>query len=174
MNVIFLLSAYLTNVLCEPPSSEYGAPVGAPLNSYGTPNYDANDQHNHHEYGEPKAYQFGYQVKDDYTGNDYNRQEASDGNQVRGEYRVALPDGRTQIVTYWADWQTGFHADVRYEGEAQYPTQYNNNQGGYNYNEPSGQYGAPSGFNNNAYNINNGYAGGYDNTQRPRSEYGAP
>jgi hypothetical protein len=44
-----------------------------------------------------------------------------------------LPDGRTQIVTYTADWRTGFHADVRYEGVAQFPDQYNTGvQGGYN------------------------------------------
>lgn len=67
-------------------------------------------------------------MKDDYSGNNYNRQEASDGNQVRGEYRVQLPDGRTQIVTYYADWQTGYHADVRYEGTANYPDQYNQHQ----------------------------------------------
>nr|FAA00645.1 TPA: putative cuticle protein [Bombyx mori] len=79
----------------------------------------------------PKSYEFGYSVKDALSGNDYGRRESSDGNVVRGEYRVQLPDGRTQIVTYHADWQTGFHADVRYVGEARYPeTLPNYNRGG--------------------------------------------
>lgn len=46
---------------------------------------------------QPKSYEFGYAVKDPYTGNDYGRKETSDGNTVQGEYRVQLPDGRTQI-----------------------------------------------------------------------------
>ncbi len=37
---------------------------------------------------------------------------------LSGEYRVALSDGRTQIVTYTADHQGGFVADVKYEGSA--------------------------------------------------------
>ena len=39
---------------------------------------------------------------------------------VSGEYRVALPDGRTQIVTYHADHENGYVADVKYEGEPRY------------------------------------------------------
>ena len=32
---------------------------------------------------------------------------------ISGEYRVELPDGRTQIVTYHADHEGGFVADVK-------------------------------------------------------------
>ena len=46
-------------------------------------------------------YNFAYAVKDNY-GNDYNRQENSDGQTVNGQYKVLLPDGRTQIVKYTA------------------------------------------------------------------------
>lgn len=61
-------------------------------------------------------YDFNYVVKDDYYGTDYAHNAISDGDQVKGEYRVQLPDGRLQIVKYVADWKTGFHADVSYQG----------------------------------------------------------
>ncbi|CAG4980406.1 unnamed protein product [Colias eurytheme] len=112
---------------------------------------------------EPKAYEFGYSVKDAKSGNDYDRREMSDGNVVRGEYRVVLPDGRTQIVSYHADWQTGYHADVRYEGEAQYPETNTNVLGsgsGYNYNAPEFG-GSLTGFHGNGQ-------------QLPKPSYGPP
>ena len=71
----------------------------------------------------PKNYAFGYAVKDDYTGDDFSHQESRDGYKTSGEYRVALPDGRIQIVTYHAD-ENGYVADVKYEGVAHAPEPY--------------------------------------------------
>ncbi len=65
-------------------------------------------------------YNFAWAVKDEPSYNDYAHSEKSDGNVVTGEYRVLLPDDRTQIVTYKAD-DYGYVADVKYEGEAKYP-----------------------------------------------------
>eukprot|EP00094_Tigriopus_californicus_P014244 TCALIF_13797-PA protein Name:"Similar to resilin Pro-resilin (Drosophila melanogaster)" AED:0.13 eAED:0.14 QI:0/0/0/1/1/1/2/0/131 len=79
--------------------------------SYKEPSYD-----------EPPKYEYQYAVADQYAGVDFNQNEARDGYATTGEYRVVLPDGRTQIVTYnTADAYSGNVADVRYEGEAQYP-----------------------------------------------------
>ncbi|XP_068248179.1 cuticle protein 7-like [Palaemon carinicauda] len=72
-----------------------------------------------HDKGMP--FDFEYAVKDDYKGVDFGHDSNSDGNLVTGKYYVALPDGRTQIVTYTADHYNGYQAEVTYEGEAQYP-----------------------------------------------------
>lgn len=87
-------------------------------------------------------YDFNYAVKDDYYGTDYAHNAISDGDQVKGEYRVRLPDGRMQIVSYVADWATGFHADVRYEGQASYP-QGGQQQGAASYQRPQQVLGGP-------------------------------
>jgi hypothetical protein len=68
----------------------------------------------------PQPYSFEYDVQDKESYNDFLHSEKSDYNVVTGSYRVALPDGRTQIVTYKAD-KDGYNADVKYEGEAKYP-----------------------------------------------------
>merc|ERR1719348_799272 len=65
---------------------------------------------------QPFAYEYG--GADEY-GRHFAKTEAQDENGVvQGEYRVELPDGRVQIVTYHADPEGGFVADVKYEGEA--------------------------------------------------------
>lgn len=70
-----------------------------------------------HEPGNP--YDFTYSVKEE--GIDHDHKAQSDGDVVKGEYRTLLPDGRTQIVRYTADWKNGYNAEVIYEGEATYP-----------------------------------------------------
>ena len=49
--------------------------------------------------GPAKPYSFAYEVIDPNGGNAYGHRESSDGVVVEGEYRVVLPDTRTQIVT---------------------------------------------------------------------------
>lgn len=72
-----------------------------------------------YSFQEPPNYQFKYEVKDEYTGQDFGQEEARSGYNTDGEYQVLLPDGRRQIVTYRIDDpESGFVADVRYEGEA--------------------------------------------------------
>lgn len=57
-------------------------------------------------------FDFTYAVKEADYGNDFSHNAISDGDITRGEYRVQLPDGRTQVVKYTADWQNGYHAQV--------------------------------------------------------------
>ncbi|XP_066597998.1 pro-resilin-like [Prorops nasuta] len=179
--ILLVLIASECYVLSEPVlNNQYGVPGNyAGNNNFGNGNnnfggngynnYNGNDvdydrEHQEHIDSQPKSYEFGYSVKDAATGNDFGRQETSDGETVRGEYRVQLPDGRTQIVTYTADWRTGFHADVRYEGVATYPDQYNTNNGynrgnsGYDYQSNNIGIGYNPGNNGgNYYNNGNNY-----------------
>merc|ERR1711997_181782 len=69
----------------------------------------------------PPVYGYEYAVADDYSKVNFGQNEARDGYKTSGSYRVALPDGRIQIVTYGtADAYSGNVANVVYEGTAQY------------------------------------------------------
>ena len=74
---------------------------------------------------EPTAapvYAYEYAVQDEYANVDFNAEENRDNYATSGSYRVALPDGRIQTVTYnTADAYSGNVAEVTYEGEATYP-----------------------------------------------------
>jgi len=48
-------------------------------------------------------YNFQYGVSDAETGQQFSHGENRDNYNTAGEYRVNLPDGRIQIVTYKAD-----------------------------------------------------------------------
>ncbi|XP_063608177.1 pro-resilin-like [Penaeus indicus] len=78
----------------------------------------------------PTKYNFNYLVNNEPSGNDFGHQEARDGDNTQGSYYVLLPDGRLQKVTYSVNGDSGYVADVTYEGEAQYST-------------PQGSYGPP-------------------------------
>ncbi|KAK8392564.1 hypothetical protein O3P69_014752 [Scylla paramamosain] len=71
----------------------------------------------------PAQYNFNWAVKDDYSGNDFGQEESRDGYNTQGSYYVLLPDGRLQRVNYRVEGDSGFLAEVSYEGEAQYPQQ---------------------------------------------------
>merc|ERR1711902_91509 len=65
---------------------------------------------------QPFTYEYGGA---DSAGRHFAKTESKDeAGVVKGEYRVELPDGRVQIVSYRADPELGYQADVRYEGEA--------------------------------------------------------
>ena len=61
-------------------------------------------------------YQFSYNVKDQYEGLNFGHSENQNGQYTQGEYFVLLPDGRLQKVKYNVNGDSGFIADVSYQG----------------------------------------------------------
>jgi len=99
---------------------------------------------------EPK-YQYQYAVTDDYSKSNFQAEEERDGFSTLGSYRVALPDGRIQIVTYTAN-ESGYVAEVTYEGEAVYPEDF---EAGEQVGVGGGLYsGSPSVHSNTVYKAN--------------------
>ena len=76
----------------------------------------------YHDTLPPHPYSYHYGVSDEVGGSVFDKTERQDDNgNVEGEYRIQLPDGRLQIVTYTADHIHGFKVDIKYEGTATYP-----------------------------------------------------
>ncbi|XP_050738753.1 pro-resilin-like [Eriocheir sinensis] len=88
-----------------PPTSLYTAPQATQLRPQARPSPGPAME------GMP--YDFQYGVQDPESGNAFSHVENSDGRTTQGEYRVLLPDGRTQVVTFY-DNGGGFNADVTY------------------------------------------------------------
>ena len=123
-----------------------------------------------------RPYYFAYDVKDDYTYNNYGQKESSDGKVTTGSYHVLLPDGRTQIVTYKAD-SYGYNADVKYEGYAKYPEyvakkEYKKEYNGPAYNKAA-SYEAPA-YKGSAYPTPSYPTPGYKGSAYPAPSYPTP
>lgn len=61
---------------------------------------------------ENPRYAYEYSVDDSYTGDKKSQKEERDGEVVKGEYSLVEPDGSVRTVTYYADWDNGFFANV--------------------------------------------------------------
>ncbi|XP_042227186.1 cuticle protein 21-like [Homarus americanus] len=91
------------------------------------------------EESEPPKYGYNFNVQDGDTGNDFAHQEDREDDNTKGSYTVQLPDGRLQTVTYYVDGDSGYVAEVSYQGEAQYPESEESRE----YAPPRPQYSAP-------------------------------
>ncbi|KAK7076332.1 hypothetical protein SK128_016687 [Halocaridina rubra] len=88
-------------------------------------------------------YAFNWAVKHYPSRNDYGHQETRDGDDTQGSYYVQLPDGRLQKVTYYVDGDSGYVADVSYEGEAQHPESYESHESESNESFEAPRYAPP-------------------------------
>ncbi|XP_076059560.1 pro-resilin-like [Oratosquilla oratoria] len=102
---VFVLFALVAAAFGDQPPAGYSLPQPAPSPSYGAPQA-------------PAKYDFDWAVNDAASGNDFGHQESRDGDYTQGSYYVLLPDGRLQRVNYNVDGDSGFVAEVTYEGEA--------------------------------------------------------
>ncbi|GLG96046.1 Pro-resilin [Gryllus bimaculatus] len=125
--------------------------------------------------GPPQPYSFQYAVQDPPSGNDFGQHESGDGSgNVRGEYRVLLPDGRKQVVTY-----TASDAQVRMDkARSKEPEYYRQTAGkaprsvigGYN---ADVQYEGTPRFPSGGFGAGGGYGGGAGGGRRPSGGFGA-
>merc|ERR1712215_649977 len=80
----------------------------------------ATSQYASPDLSEPPLYAYQYGVNDDYSGANFAQDEQRDGYTTSGSYTVALPDGRTQHVSYHTDGDSGNIQDVTYDGVPTY------------------------------------------------------
>ncbi|XP_064077116.1 cuticle protein 8-like [Macrobrachium nipponense] len=94
--------------------------LGLAALAYARPGSSEESSFESFESGEAK-YDFNWAVRDESSENDFGHQEARDGDNTQGSYYVRLPDGRLQTVKYFVDGDSGYVAEVNYDGEARFP-----------------------------------------------------
>ncbi|CAG5027687.1 unnamed protein product [Parnassius apollo] len=115
-----------------------------------------------------KGYAFSYIVKDQKTGDDFSHSQRSSGSATNGEYRVRLPDGRLQIVSYTAD-ENGYKADVKYEVDS------TGNSADYNFDKQNQKEpNTRKGYNDNSNQFTNNAAKYNGENNKFYSEYNSP
>ncbi|CAK1549326.1 unnamed protein product [Leptosia nina] len=132
-------SSYINPVTYRP---NYGSYNNFEIGARPSPEQYRNDVSREQDYSENQNYAFSYVVKDQKNGDDFSHKQQSVGSATNGEYRVRLPDGRVQIVSYTAD-DNGYNAKVRYDDDQ---TDFNLNK-----------YGSDDYINRANYNTNNDY-----------------
>merc|ERR1712226_1145275 len=118
---VFISSLLIASTMAAPavvPSAYAPAPYAPAPAPYAPAPYHPAPAPYHEEKLPPQPFAYEYGGADEH-GRHFAKTESQDEyGVVKGEYRVELPDGRVQIVSYHADHENGFIADVRYEGEA--------------------------------------------------------
>ncbi|XP_015366507.1 PREDICTED: cuticle protein 7-like [Diuraphis noxia] len=73
------------------------------------------EHHDDHQYAHaPTPYHFEYAVNDPHTHDIKSHHESNDGHgNVKGSYSLLEADGSTRVVTYTADHEHGFNAEVK-------------------------------------------------------------
>merc|ERR1712062_710619 len=138
----YFLLIGLSFSLAAPAADE--APYGPPA-----PVYKAKPAPYKEPVYKPQPYEYKYGVADDYSKSAFDKVETQDEyGKVVGSYKVNLPDGRVQVVSYVAD-ENGVVYDVQYQGEPSYPPPPPGGYGPYKgpgaYPGPKpGGYGAPA------------------------------
>jgi len=94
----------------------YVAP-SAPRRTYASPDSDESP-----EVLMPYNYGFVVEGSEEHEDVNFGHATDSDGEVVKGQYRVALPNCLTQVVTYTATAEEGYKAEVSYEGEECFPS----------------------------------------------------
>ncbi|KAK2706984.1 cuticle protein 19-like [Artemia franciscana] len=136
----FLLLAACISVAVAFPQYNYDPPPSVPSGLYELPSEPSNQEETKELLNEPTSldnaklpfspvisepappammpmpYAFEWGVNDSENGLDFAHDEvSSDGVLTKGSYRVLLPNGRTQVVTFTVNGDNGYVAKVQYQ-----------------------------------------------------------